>query len=132
MNLPPPPALQQQRRLFQPMSPPWWAVGGGLATTAAVELIKLPISCLFFHAWWLHRLYYGILYLVVDWSWLISNRGCPPPNQHRGGGRTTVQPPQPHLVVSSCDGATTSEASGWYMLASLDETEHGYRMTWTW
>nr|GFA62865.1 hypothetical protein [Tanacetum cinerariifolium] len=26
--------------------------------------------------------------------------GCPPPNNLRGGGRTTVQPPQPHLVVS--------------------------------
>nr|GEU93933.1 hypothetical protein [Tanacetum cinerariifolium] len=39
-------------------------------------------------------------------------RGCPPPNHHRGGGRMTVQPPQPHLVVSGCDGATPSEASG--------------------
>nr|GEZ45609.1 hypothetical protein [Tanacetum cinerariifolium] len=38
--------------------------------------------------------------------------GCPPPNHHRGGGRTTVQPPQPHLVVSGCDGATPSKASG--------------------
>nr|GEV34671.1 hypothetical protein [Tanacetum cinerariifolium] len=29
-----------------------------------------------------------------------SSRGCPSPNHHRGGGRTTVQLPQPHLVVS--------------------------------
>nr|GFB26203.1 hypothetical protein [Tanacetum cinerariifolium] len=79
------------------MLSPWWAVGSGLATTAAVELIKLPISCLFFYAWWLHRLYNIMLNLVVDWSWLMSNRVCPPPNHHRGGGRTTVQPPQPHL-----------------------------------
>nr|GEX22665.1 hypothetical protein [Tanacetum cinerariifolium] len=43
---------------------------------------------------------------------LMSNSGCPLPNHHRGGGRTTVQPPQPHLVVSGCDGATTSEESG--------------------
>nr|GEW16033.1 alpha/beta hydrolases superfamily protein [Tanacetum cinerariifolium] len=43
-NLPPPPAPQPQQRLFQPLPPPWWAVGGGLATTVAVELIKLPIS----------------------------------------------------------------------------------------
>nr|GFB81097.1 hypothetical protein [Tanacetum cinerariifolium] len=64
-------------------------VGGGLATTAAVELMKLLISCPFSRAW-----------------------GCPPPNHHRGGGRTTVQPPLPHLVVSGCDGATPSEASG--------------------
>nr|GFB85514.1 hypothetical protein [Tanacetum cinerariifolium] len=27
--------------------------------------------------------------------------GCPPPNHDRGGGRTTVQLPQPHLVVSA-------------------------------
>nr|GEW34621.1 hypothetical protein [Tanacetum cinerariifolium] len=59
------------------------------AAAAVVKLIDLPISCLFFHAW-----------------------GCPPPNHHRGGGRMTVQPPQPHLVVSGCDGATTSEESG--------------------
>nr|GEX71293.1 hypothetical protein [Tanacetum cinerariifolium] len=39
--------------------------------------------------------------------------GCPPPNHHRGGGRTAIQPPQPHLVVSGYDGATPSEASGW-------------------
>nr|GEY21116.1 retrovirus-related Pol polyprotein from transposon TNT 1-94 [Tanacetum cinerariifolium] len=38
--------------------------------------------------------------------------GCLPPNHHRGGGRTTVQPPQPHLVVSGCDGVILSEASG--------------------
>ncbi|GJX02990.1 hypothetical protein Tco_0188906 [Tanacetum coccineum] len=80
--------------------------------------------------------------------------GYPPPNHHRGGGRTTVQPPQPHLVVSGCDGATpwdassghppktttmvaaeptvTTTAAPWYMLASLDGMECGYRRTWTW
>nr|GEU29286.1 RNA-directed DNA polymerase, eukaryota, reverse transcriptase zinc-binding domain protein [Tanacetum cinerariifolium] len=47
--------------------------------------------------------------------------GCPPPNHHRGGGRTTVQPPQSHLVVSGL---------WWYMLASFDGTERGYRKTW--
>ncbi|GJX02989.1 hypothetical protein Tco_0188905 [Tanacetum coccineum] len=81
-------------------------------------------------------------------------RGYPPPNHHRGGGRTTVQPPQPHLVVTGCDGATpwdassghppktttvvaaeptvTTTAAPWYMLASLDGMECGYRRTWTW
>nr|GEV53533.1 hypothetical protein [Tanacetum cinerariifolium] len=55
---------------------------------------------------------------VVGCGWRINHHrrggayktpdflGCLPPNHHRGGGRTTVQPPQPHLVVSSCDGAT--------------------------
>nr|GEW47264.1 ribonuclease H-like domain-containing protein [Tanacetum cinerariifolium] len=47
----------------------------------------------------------------VDWVMIMSNSGCSPPNHHCGGGRTMVQPPQPHLVVSGCDGATTSEAS---------------------
>nr|GEX46010.1 reverse transcriptase domain-containing protein [Tanacetum cinerariifolium] len=55
---------------------------------------------------------------VVGCGWHIShhrrasNRGCPPPNHHRGSGRTTVQPPQLHLVVSGCDGATPGEVSG--------------------
>nr|GEU91257.1 putative reverse transcriptase domain-containing protein [Tanacetum cinerariifolium] len=57
---------------------------------------------------------------------------CSPPNHHRGGGRTTVQPPQPYLVVSGSDGATLNSVSGWYMLASLDGTERGYRRMWTW
>nr|GEV57807.1 hypothetical protein [Tanacetum cinerariifolium] len=48
----------------------------------------------------------------VDWVMVMSNSGCTPPNHHCGGGRMTVQPPQPHLVVSGCDGATTSKASG--------------------
>nr|GEZ37631.1 hypothetical protein [Tanacetum cinerariifolium] len=50
----------------------------------------------------LHHLYFSI----IGW-------GCPPLNHHRGGGPKTVQPPQPHVVVSDCDGATPSEASGW-------------------
>nr|GFA38971.1 hypothetical protein [Tanacetum cinerariifolium] len=45
---PPQPPQQQQRRLFQPLPPPWRAVDGRMATTAAVEPIKLPISCLYF------------------------------------------------------------------------------------
>nr|GFD11169.1 hypothetical protein [Tanacetum cinerariifolium] len=40
-------------------------VGGGLATTTTVKLMKLQISCLFFHAWWLDRPYYGIFNLVL-------------------------------------------------------------------
>nr|GFA54519.1 hypothetical protein [Tanacetum cinerariifolium] len=40
-----------------------------------------------------------------------SLRGCLPPNHHRGGGRTMVQPPQPHHVVSGCGGATPRGAS---------------------
>nr|GEV73713.1 putative ribonuclease H-like domain-containing protein [Tanacetum cinerariifolium] len=45
-------------------------LGGGLATTATVELSKLPISRRFFHAWWLHRPYYGIFNLVlIDLIW---------------------------------------------------------------
>nr|GFB10771.1 hypothetical protein [Tanacetum cinerariifolium] len=46
-------------------------------------------------------------------EWPPPPRSCPQPNHHCGGGRATVQPPQPHLVVSGCDGATPSEASGW-------------------
>nr|GEU60311.1 hypothetical protein [Tanacetum cinerariifolium]GEY88678.1 hypothetical protein [Tanacetum cinerariifolium] len=99
--------------VFPALPPSWRAVDGRMATTGVVEPIKLPIPCLYFHAWRLHRLYCEILNLVVDWSWLMSNSGCSPPNHHCGGGRTTVQPPQPHLMVSGCDGATTSEESGW-------------------
>nr|GEY71720.1 hypothetical protein [Tanacetum cinerariifolium] len=55
---------------------------------------------------------------VADWP--PPPRGCLPPNNHRGGGRTTVQPPQPHLVVSGCDGATPSEASGLYVVVGID------------
>nr|GEY80338.1 hypothetical protein [Tanacetum cinerariifolium] len=84
------------------------AVGGGLATTATVELMKLLFSCLFSRAW-----------------------GCPPPNNHCGSGRTTVQPPQPHLVVSGCDGATPSEASGLYVVVGIDiPDEHDYHSFW--
>nr|GEW14380.1 hypothetical protein [Tanacetum cinerariifolium] len=41
-------------------------------------------------------------------------------------------PPQPHFVVSGCDGATPCGTTGWYMLPSLDGAERGYRRTWTW
>ncbi|GKC13572.1 gag-pol polyprotein [Tanacetum coccineum] len=37
---------------------------------------------------------------------LTHEVGCPPPNHHCGGGRTTIQPPQPHHVVPGCGGAT--------------------------
>nr|GEV45601.1 hypothetical protein [Tanacetum cinerariifolium] len=66
---------------------------------------KTPDFLSIFHAWWLHRFYCEIFKVVIDLVMVkISNRGCLPPNHHRGGGWTTVQPPQPHLVVSGCDG----------------------------
>nr|GEV69235.1 hypothetical protein [Tanacetum cinerariifolium] len=49
-----------------------------------------------------------------------------PPSWWRSDDGT---PPQPHLVASSCDAATLWGVSRWYMLASLDGTERGYRMT---
>nr|GEW11133.1 hypothetical protein [Tanacetum cinerariifolium] len=53
----------------------------------------------------------AIFKFVVDFGLFWSIRGCPPPNHHRGGSRTIVQPPQPHHVVSGYGGATPKGAS---------------------
>ncbi|GJZ67385.1 hypothetical protein Tco_0630625 [Tanacetum coccineum] len=42
---------------------------------------------------------------------LFLTSGCPPPNHHRGDGRTMVQLPQLHLMVSGYDGATLWDVS---------------------
>nr|GEZ14730.1 hypothetical protein [Tanacetum cinerariifolium] len=70
--------------------------------------------------------------VVAGYGWRIGHhrRGavhCQ--KQPSGGGRTTVQP---HLVVSSRDGATLEGVSRWYMLSSLDGTGRGYQRMWNW
>nr|GEZ67550.1 hypothetical protein [Tanacetum cinerariifolium] len=107
-----------------------------MATTAAVEPIKLPISCFFpMHGGYIDC----ITSYLIQWmirSWLMSTRGYPPTNHHRGGGRMTVhhhnrilwcrammaqplgvshngQPPKSTAVVAVEPTLTTTAAPWW-------------------
>ncbi|GJW33245.1 hypothetical protein Tco_0053277 [Tanacetum coccineum] len=103
--LPRPP---HQRWLFQPMSPPWRAVGGGSATATAEQPIKhleTSGSCL----------YFPCMAVMAQ-----------PHGMSRG-----VQPPKTTVVVVA-EPTMTTTAAPWYILASLDGMECGYRRTYTW
>nr|GFA77929.1 zinc finger BED domain-containing protein RICESLEEPER 2-like [Tanacetum cinerariifolium] len=114
MNLPPPPAPQRQRRLFQPLPPPWRAVDGRMATTAAVEPMKLPIS-------WAVRRQTTIVVAVGRWySHHGSTLWCravmaQPLVKHRGG-----QPPKTTTVVA----AEPTTAAPWWCRACGDFVTH--------
>nr|GEV60899.1 hypothetical protein [Tanacetum cinerariifolium] len=79
------------------------------ATTTAATTAAFPAAAVAGCGWQIGYHRYGGAYKSPRSP---LNMGCLPPNHHCGGGRTTVQPPQPQLVVLGCDGATPSEASG--------------------